>query len=83
MLPTFLILLVSAIGSIWLSLRVSHEVSRVLAIGSAIFCLIFGFATAPWPIQLLIFLLILGSERFYPFRKTALQFVSLSDTRKR
>ncbi len=83
MLPTFLILLVSAIGSIWLSLRTSHEVPRVLAFGSATFCLIFGFALAPWPIQLVIFLLILRVERMYSLRKTALEFVTLSSTRRR
>lgn len=83
MLPIFFILLVSAIGSIWLSLRASNEVSRLLAMGSAIFCLIFGFAMAPWPIQFLIFLLVLSMERFYPFRKTASEFVTLSVTKRR
>ncbi len=83
MLPTFLILLVSAIGSIWLSLRASHEVPRVLAVGSAIFCLIFGFALAPWPIQVLIGLFLLSLERLYPYRRTALEFVTLSSNSKR
>lgn len=82
MLSLFLFFLVSAIGSIYLSLRASHEVSRVLAISSAICCSIFTFALAPWPIQILIFILLLGLEGFYPFRKTALEFVTLSVTRK-
>jgi hypothetical protein len=80
MLSLFLFFLVSAIGSIGLSLRASHEVSRVLAISSAICCSIFTFALAPWPIKILI--LLLGLEGFYPFRKTALEFVTLSVTRK-
>lgn len=83
MLPIFLILLISAIASLWLSLRASHEVSRVLAIGSAIFCLIFGFAMAPWAIQVLIVLSLLAIERLYPFRKTAAEFVTLSPTKRR
>lgn len=83
MLPTFLILLISAIGSIWLSRRADHEVSRVLALSSAIFCLIFGFGLAPWPIQLLIFLLMLGLDRLYQLRKTAVEFVTISAAKRR
>lgn len=66
MLPMFLILLVSAVGSILISLRATHEIPRLLAAGSAILCSICGFAMAPWPVQVLIFLLILQLERLYP-----------------
>ncbi|MDP8966894.1 MAG: hypothetical protein M3O33_23480 [Cyanobacteriota bacterium] len=69
MLPLFLVLLVSALGSLLLSLRASHEIPRLLAAASAIFCSICGFALAPWPVQLLIFLLILQLERLYPLRR--------------
>jgi hypothetical protein len=69
MLPLFLVLLVSAIGSILIYLRASHEISRLLALGSAIVCSLFAFAMAPWPIQLLIFLLILRLEWWYPFSR--------------
>lgn len=69
MLPLFILLLISALGSIVISLRAAHEIPRLLAAGSAILCSICGFAMAPWPIQLLIFLLILQLERLYPFRK--------------
>ncbi|HBE19777.1 MAG TPA: hypothetical protein DEG17_14195 [Cyanobacteria bacterium UBA11149] len=82
MISMLLVFLVGAIGSIYLSLKAVHEVSRILAISSAIFCSIFSFALAPWPIQILIFIVLLGLEGFYPFRKTALEFVTLSVTRK-
>jgi len=69
MLPLSLFLLISAVGSILISLRASHEIPRLLAAGSAILCSICGFAMAPWSVQVLIFLLILQLERLYPFRK--------------
>lgn len=70
MLPMFFFLLVSAIGSIFIFIKATHEMPRLLAGGSAIFCGIWGFALAPWPVQLLILILVLQLERFYPFRKT-------------
>lgn len=65
--PPFLVLLVSAFGSILVSVRASHEIPRILAIGSAMFCLIFGFAMAPWMVQLPIFLVFLSWARPYRF----------------
>lgn len=78
MLPLFLILLLAAIGSIVISRRASHEISRVLAISSAIFCSIFAFAMAPWPVQILIFVLILQMERLYPWHKRGEVAVTIS-----
>lgn len=69
MLPTFLLLLVSAIGSILISFRASHEIPKLLAGASAIFCSIYAFAMAPWPIQVLLLLLILQMERLYSIRR--------------
>lgn len=69
MLPMSFILLVSALGSIFICVKATHEMPRMLAGGSAIFCGIWGFAIAPWPVQLLILILVLQLERFYPFRK--------------
>lgn len=83
MFPMFLMLLVTAIGSIFISLRASHELLRLLAIGSAIFCSIFGFALAPWPVQLLIFLLILQLEKLYPFRRRGEVPVILDSNQRR
>lgn len=83
MFPMSLMLILTAIGSIFISLRASHELSRLLAIGSAIFCSILGFALAQWPIQLLIFLLILQVERLYPFRRTEEVPIILSSKQRR
>lgn len=69
MLPMSFLLLVSALGSIFVCVKATHEMPRMLAGGSAIFCGIWGFAIAPWPVQLLILILVLQLERFYPFRK--------------
>ncbi|CAA9282161.1 hypothetical protein AVDCRST_MAG92-3619 [uncultured Coleofasciculus sp.] len=83
MIPMYLIFLASALGSIFIFLRASQEILRLLAIGCAIFCSIFGFALAPWPIQLLIFLLILQMERLYPFHRAGEVPVTLSSPKQR
>lgn len=78
-----LILLLSAVGSIFLFLRASHEIPRVLAVGSAIFCLIWGVAMAPWPIQILVFMLILSFDRLYPFRTAVSELLPISSRQRR
>jgi len=83
MLSISLILLLCAVGSIFLFLRASHEVPRVLAVGSAIFCLICGVAIAPWPIQILVFLLILSFERLYPFKTAVSESLPISSRQRR
>ena len=83
MLPLFLLLLILACGSILISLKASHEISRILASGCAIFSLIFGFALAPWPIQLLIVALLLGVERLYPFRRLGAVPITLAPNKRR
>lgn len=69
MLPLFFFLLILAFGSLLILLKASHEISRILAAGCGILCLIFGFALAPWPVQFLIVFLLLALERLYPFRR--------------
>jgi hypothetical protein len=69
MLPLFFLLLILAFGSLLILLKASHEISRILAAGCAILCLIFGLALAPWPVQFLIVFLLLALERLYPFRR--------------
>ncbi|NEP13945.1 MAG: hypothetical protein F6K14_27835 [Symploca sp. SIO2C1] len=83
MLSISLILLLCAVGSILLFLRASHEVPRVLAVGSAILCLICGVAMAPWPIQLLVFLLILSLERLRPFKTAVSESLPISSRQRR
>jgi hypothetical protein len=70
MLPIFLMLVAVAVGSILIYVRAAHEISRLLAIAAALFCLIFGFAMAPWPIQMAVFGLILSLERVYSLGET-------------
>lgn len=65
------------------ALRASHEIPRLLAVGSAILCSIFCFAMTPWPIQLLIFLLILQLERLSPFRRAGEVPITLFSTKQR
>jgi hypothetical protein len=83
MFPMSLFLLITAIGSIFISIRVSHELARLLAVGSALVCSIVGFTIAPWPIQLLIFLMILQLEKLYPIRRTSEVTVDLLSLRQR
>lgn len=83
MLPLFLSLLILAVGSLLISLKASHEISRILAAGSAIFSLIFGFALAPWPVQFLIVFLLLALERLYPFRRLGEVPVVLTSNKRR
>jgi hypothetical protein len=83
MLPMFSILLISAIGSIFICIKATHEMTRMLAGGSAIFCGIWGFALAPWPVQLLTLILVLQLERFYPFRKTGEVPVAIIPSKRR
>jgi hypothetical protein len=82
MLPIYFILLACALGSILISLKASHEISRILAIGFAIFCLIFGFALAPWPIQLSIVVALLAWERIQPFRRLGEVSVTLPSNKR-
>ncbi|MBZ8178842.1 MAG: hypothetical protein SAL07_25185 [Oscillatoria sp. PMC 1051.18] len=52
-LPMFPLLLTIVVTSIIWYQKSSHELSRVLAAGAAIVCLIWGFAVAHWSFHLL------------------------------
>jgi hypothetical protein len=83
MLPLFFFLILVAFGSILLSLKASHEISRILAGSCAVFCLIFGFALAPWFIQVLIVIGLLVLERIYPLRRLGEVPVTLTPNKRR
>ena len=51
---TYLILLAAGLGIIWLGLKTKDEVYRLTATVSGAFCLVWGFALTPLPLQLLI-----------------------------
>ena len=83
MLPLFFFLVLLAFGSILLSLKASHEISRILAGSCAVFCLIFGFALAPWFIQVVIVIGLLVLERIYPLRRLGEVPVTLNSNKPR
>lgn len=58
-LPLFpIVLLVVALINIFWYQRSAHELSKVLAAGAAIVCLVWGFAIAHWSIHLVGLLLL-------------------------
>lgn len=65
MLSTYFTLLTIALASILVYLRSSQDVPSVIAALSGVVCFVWGFAVAPWGVQLLIMGLLFGVERFY------------------
>ncbi|WP_242072364.1 hypothetical protein [Microcoleus sp. FACHB-68] len=65
MFPIYLIPLAVALGASWVFSKTSEDVYTILCAGTAIICLIWGFALAPWQLQLLLLLILLGIERIY------------------
>ncbi len=61
----YLTLLTISFGSVWVYLRSSSDVPFVLAALTAVVCFIWGFALAPWFVQLLIVGLVLGMDKLY------------------
>lgn len=62
---TYLTLLTIALGSVWMYKRSSADVSSVIAALTTVVCFIWGFAVAPWGVQLLIVGLLLALEKYY------------------
>lgn len=65
MLSTYFTLLIIALASMFVYLRSGNDVPSVLAALSGFVCFVWGFAVAPWCVQLLIMGLLFGVERFY------------------
>lgn len=61
----YLTLLTISLGSVWVYLRTSADVPYVLAALTAIVCFIWGFALAPWLVQLLIVGAVIGVDKLY------------------
>jgi hypothetical protein len=61
----YLALLTISFGSVWIYLRASKDVPFVLAALTSVVCFIWGFAVAPWLVQLLILGLVLSLDKFY------------------
>ncbi|WP_072621939.1 hypothetical protein [Spirulina major] len=64
-----LVLLLVALGNIWLHRRITHDVYQVLTAVCAAVCLIWGFAIAHWSIHLLCLVLLYRcSDRIFKTR---------------
>lgn len=62
---SYLILLAISLGAIWVYSRTSHDLPFTLAALTAVVCFFWGFALAPWIVQLLIVALLLRLDKFY------------------
>ena len=62
---TYILLLTVALSSAYLSSRASKDISFVIATLTGLICFFWGFACAPWIIQLLIVGILLRAHKFY------------------
>ncbi|MBW4496201.1 MAG: hypothetical protein KME26_24630 [Oscillatoria princeps RMCB-10] len=69
MFPIYLIALAMSLGAIWVFFKTSQEVYTVLAAAVGIICFIWGFALAPWHLQLLLVVILLVLERLYAMKE--------------
>lgn len=71
MFPGYVIALAIAVGSFWLFWQSAEHwhLSVVVTGATGAMCFLWGFATAPWPVQIAIVLVLLGLERIYHFRR--------------
>lgn len=68
----YLIAFSVALGALLVFLKVSEEIWTVLAAATALVFTIWGFALAPWPVQLLLVSLLFAWERLYLFKERRL-----------
>lgn len=61
----YIVLLTVSVGSVWIYNRTSEDISFVLAILTGLVCFFWGFACAPWLVQLLIVFGLLNLYRLY------------------
>jgi hypothetical protein len=61
----YIVLLTVSVGSVWIYNRTSEDISFVLAILTGLVCFFWGFACAPWLVQLLIVFGLLSLYRLY------------------
>lgn len=65
MLAIYLMLLILALGTIWLGLKIAEEVYRIAVVFTGAILLIMGFVLAPSFIQIGSVLLLLGVYQLY------------------
>ncbi len=69
----YLIALAVALGALLVFFTVSEDIWTVLAAATALVFSIWGFALAPWPVQLLLVSIVLGWERLYLLKERWLE----------
>lgn len=65
MFPIYLIPLLLALAAMRVFQKASEDITSILAIATAVICLIGGFVLSPWILKLVITLLVLALERIY------------------
>ncbi|MEB3217181.1 MAG: hypothetical protein VKN72_13255 [Nostocales cyanobacterium 94392] len=65
MLAIYLMLLILALGTIWLGLKIAEEVYRIAVVFTGVILLIMGFVLAPSFIQIASVLLLFGVYQLY------------------
>ncbi|NJK68094.1 MAG: hypothetical protein HC789_14735 [Microcoleus sp. CSU_2_2] len=60
----YILLLIVALGAVWVYWQTSQDIFVLVAL-AGLGCFICGFSCAPWSVQLLIVVLLLGLQKFY------------------
>ena len=60
----YILLLIVSLAAIWVYWQTSQDIFVLVAL-AGLGCFICGFSWAPWSVQLLIVLLLLGLQKFY------------------
>jgi hypothetical protein len=60
----YILLLIVSLTAVWVYWQSSQDIFVLLAF-AGLGCFIWGFSCAPWSVQLLIVILLLGLQKFY------------------
>ncbi|MEG4405595.1 hypothetical protein [Microcoleus sp. MON2_D5] len=60
----YILLLIVSLAAVWIYWQTSQDIF-VLVAWAGLGCFIWGFSWAPWSVQLLIVVLLLGLQKFY------------------
>ena len=61
---TYILLLIVSLAAVWIYWQTSQDIFVLLAL-AGLGCFVWGFSLAPWSIQLLIVMLLLGLQKCY------------------
>lgn len=62
---TYILLLTVSLGSVWVYSKTSEDISFILATVTGLICFFWGFACAPWLVQLSIVAILLRLYKIY------------------